>query len=360
MNKIILSILCITLIFSMSFLAELSSEEIANQTEYEKTGPCEVKSIGFPNLKDANRKNRRVPLKIHFPAEGKNFPLVVFSHGGGGNWDSYIYQVRHLASHGYVVICTEHVYSNNKRVKYYMSRRGGRMKYKEALCRTTRDPKAMLERPKDVSFAIDKAVFWDKDRKELAGKINTIKIGVMGHSYGAYTTLAICGAQPILDYLEPTVTSGKGLAGNFRDQRITFGLAMSPQPPGSTYFNRDSYKTISCPLVGISGSKDTWKTFDDKLMAAEERWGFWVLLPEGNKYFLWLENADHFSFCDNPKAWIFQSKSCSDVQRISKAMMVLFCDHFLKEKEEAKDKMNEEYANSLCGNVVTKIQWHEK
>lgn len=350
------------MLLSVSILStkEAFPQDSKKQTEYAKPGPYEVKSLEFPNLKDNNRKNRRVPLKAHFPAEGKNFPLVIFSHGGGGNLDSYIYQVQHLASHGYVVICIEHVYSSNKRIKYYMSWRGGRMRYKEALCRTTRDPEAILERPKDVSFAIDQAVLWNKDYKEFAGKINTNKIGVIGHSYGAYTTLVICGAQPILDYLEPNVSPGKGLAGDFSDPRVTFGLAMSPQPPGGTFFDKDSYKTINRPLVGISGSNDTWKAFDDKVMAAEKRWQFWKLLPNGNKYFLWLENADHFSFCDNSKAWIFPSKSRPDVQRISKAMMVLFCDYFLKEKEEAKDKMNKEYANSLCGNVVTEIQWHEK
>jgi predicted dienelactone hydrolase len=360
MKKFIFVILSMSLIFSCPFLAKTWSKEVENKKEYEKPGPYEFKSLELPNLKDINRDNRRVPLKVHFPAEGKNFPLVVFSHGGGGNWDSYIYQVQHLASHGYVVVCTEHVYSNNKRVKYYMRWRGGRMRYIEAIYRTTRDPKAMLERPKDVSFAIDQAVLWNKDSKELAEKINTNKIGVMGHSYGAYTTLVVCGAQPILDYLEPTVSPGKGLVGDYSDPRVTFGLAMSPQPPGGTYFGKYSYKTINRPLVGISGSNDTWKTFDDKVMPAKNRWQFWKLLPNGNKYFLWLENADHFSFCDNSKAWIFPSKSRPDVQRISKVMMVLFCDYFLKEKEEAKDKMNKEYANSLCGNVVTEVQWCEK
>ncbi len=360
MKKFVFVILSTSLICLGPFLAKTWSEEAKKQPEYEKPGPYKVNSLEFPKLKDANRKNHRVPLKVYFPAEGRNFPLVVFSHGGGGNWDSYVYQVQHLASHGYVVICVEHVYSNNGRVKYYMSWRGGGMRYTEALYRTTHDPKAMLERPKDVSFAIDQAVLWNKDYKELAGKINANKIGVMGHSYGAYTTLAICGAQPILDYLEPMVSPGTGLAGDYSDPRVTFGLAMSPQPPGGTYFGQESYLTINRPLVGISGSKDTWKTFDDKVMLAKNRWQFWELLPNGDKYFLWLENADHFSFADNPKTWLFPSKSRPDVQRISKAMMVLFCDHFLKERKEAKDKMNKEYANSLSGNVVTEIQWHEK
>lgn len=50
----------------------------------------------------------------------------------------------------------------------------------------------------------------------------------------------------------------------------------------------------------------------------------------------------------------------ADVQRISKAMMVLFCDYFLKGKKETIDKINKEYVNSLCGKVVTKVEWYEK
>ena len=358
--KVFVVILNIVFFFSGPLIAKAWSEEAGIQTEYEKPGPYEVQSLEFPNLKDGNRKNRGVPLKVHFPSKGKNFPLVIFSHGGGGNWDSYIYQVRHLASYGYVVICPEHVFSSNKRVRYYMSQHGGRMRFREAICRTTRDPEAMLQRPKDLSYAIDQAVLWNNDHRQLAGKINTGRIGIMGHSYGAYTTLVICGAQPIIDYLDPAVKPGKGLAGDFSDSRISFGLAMSPQPPGGTFFNKDSYKTINRPLVAISGSKDTWKTFDDKIMAAKNRWDFWRLLPEGDKHFLWLKNADHFAFADNSKAWVFPSRSRPDVQRISKAMMVLFSDHYLKEKDEAGDKMNKRYADSLCGDVVTEIIWLEK
>lgn len=114
-----------------------------------------------------------------------------------------------------------------------MSRAGGRLKFRAALHKITKDPKAVLERPKDVSFAIDQAVCWNTEHKQMAGMINTDKIGVMGHSFGTYTVLAACGAQPILDYLEPKIHPGKGLAGDLSDSRIIFGFAMSPQSPGT-------------------------------------------------------------------------------------------------------------------------------
>jgi predicted dienelactone hydrolase len=91
-----------TVFLSVSILSakEAFPQDTKKRIEYEKPGSYKVKFLEFPNLKDVGRKNRRVPLKIHFPAKGKHFPLVVFSHGGGGNWDSYIYQIQHLVSHG--------------------------------------------------------------------------------------------------------------------------------------------------------------------------------------------------------------------------------------------------------------------
>ena len=344
----------------MVFHNEAFPRESATVIAYEKKGTYTVRTLEFRYVHDARRNGRNVPLKVHYPAEGNDFPLVIMSHGGAGTWDAHIYQAKHLASHGYVVICTEHVYSNNIRVKYYMRRAGGGMRFRDALHRITTDPKAVLERPRDVSFAIDQAILWNSKHKVLADKINTKRIAVMGHSFGAYTTLVVCGARPILDYLEPKVQSGTGLAEDLSDSRVTFGFAMSPQSPGTTYFGNDSYRTINRPLVCLTGSKDTQKGFDGGMMLPHTRWEVLQLLPAGQKYFLWLENADHLCFSDNPKAFLLPSKARADAQRISKALMVIFCDYFLKGKQEAQEKINEEYVNTLCGNVVTKVKWFEK
>ena len=95
-------------------------------------------------------------------------------------------------------------------------------------------------------------------------------------------------------------------------------------------------------------------------MAPRHRRQVWELLPPGEKLFLWLENADHLCFSDNPKAHLLPSRARPDAQRIAKALMVLACDHFLKEKPEAQPGMNRDYVNSLCGRVITQIDWHAK
>jgi len=185
-------------------------------------------------------------------------------------------------------------------------------------------------------------------------------VGVIGHSYGAYTVLAVCGARPRLDHLEPRMDSGRGLARDLSDTRVTFGIALSPQGPGSTFFEEDSYKSLHRPLVCISGSRDLQKSADRGLMPAETRLRVFELLPEGEKHFLWLENADHLGFYEFPDARLLPSRAREDLQRITKAMMALFCDYFLKDRKEAASYMNEQYLNSLCGKVVTRGQWLKK
>lgn len=328
---------------------------------YEKKGTHSIRTLEFDKTFDPKRDDRPVQLKVVFPKESGAFPLVVISHGAGGSWDSHIFQAEHLASHGYVVICVEHIDSNNTSMKYFMSKAGGGMSFRDALHHVTKDAVAVLERPKDISFAIDTAIIWNKSHKDLAGKINTKKVAVMGHSFGAYTTLAVIGARPILDHLEPHSNSnGKGLAGDLSDPRVTFGLAMSPQGPGSTFFSKESFKSIKKPLICFSGSKDEQKTSEGLYTPAETRREIFKLLPPGNKYFLWLTNADHVSFADNKHMWVVPSASRRDVQRITKAIMTVSCDHFLKGKSDARHSFNKDYARSLRGEVVTDIEWMEK
>lgn len=331
-------------------------DQDAGKGAYDTPGPHKVKVLEFPDLKDAKRKDRQVPIKVLYPDAEGSFPLVVMSHGGAGTWDANLYQAEHLASHGYVVFCLEHICSNNKRVAYYMSRAGGRMTFLEAVHRITKDVDALLERPKDVSFAIDQAITWNESKPELKGKIDTNKIGMMGHSYGAYTTLVVCGARPIRDFMVPAQDPPTGLAGDLSDPRVTFGFPMSPQPTGGTFFGEDSYRTIHKPLVCLTGPKDDWKTSDGKVMPGERRLEAFKLLPPGGKHFFWLEGADHLAFSDGPKAGFLPSEARPDAQRISKALMVVSCDYYLKGKKEVAEFLSEAYVSSLCGKVVTKVK----
>ena len=105
-----------------------------------------VEIIAFPDLVDATRKSptasearrprlprrndeapsdggRRIPIKVHVPTSGGPYPVIVLSHGAGGSWDTHYAQAQDLASHGYAVLCVEHVGSNRGRLTRGLRRR---------------------------------------------------------------------------------------------------------------------------------------------------------------------------------------------------------------------------------------------
>ena len=329
----------------------------------EKRGtPFEIRCVELPNQTDPKRANRRVPLKVHYPVGDGPFPLVVFSHGGMGTWDAHLHEARNLAAHGYVAVCVEHVFSNLTKARRDMRKARGtvRRRIHAAVMRMTTDPQAVLQRPRDVSFAIDQATQWQRGHRQLKGLIDTKKIAVAGHSFGAYTVLVACGARPMLDHLTPPVPPGRGLSGDLSDPRVTIGIAMSPQGPGTSRFNRDSYKTINRPMLCFSGTRDRQFGFDGTAQPAVRRLEAFKLMPPGDKYMLWLDQADHMSFAINDKSHRFASRARADTARIVFAMQLAFCDAYLKDDKKARACLTGAHANSLCGDVVRWVKWHQK
>lgn len=112
---------------------------------------------------------RDVPI-----AAGGPFPLVEFSHGNGGIRFQNTFQMEHLASHGFVVAAPDHPGNT------FFSSSG-----------TTAEHAA--NRPLDMSFVADELVrLTGEAGSPFAGWIDTSKgFGVTGHSFGAFTSLAV-------------------------------------------------------------------------------------------------------------------------------------------------------------------------
>lgn len=225
-------------------------------TDVSSPGKYTMVQFEFPALTDSTRDDRKTPMKLHLPVAEGPFPVVIVSHGAGGNWDANFAQAQHLASHGYAALCLEHDGSNTKRML------AGGLRIGKTVADMTRDADEVLNRPKDVSFAIDQVIQWNRTHEQLRGKFNIKSIGVMGHSFGAYTTLAVCGARPALDWIQPKVGKGSGLGPDMFDRRVQCGVALSPQGPGDPFFLAESYQSIRVPLLGISGSRDKQQNFE--------------------------------------------------------------------------------------------------
>ncbi len=319
-------------------------------TRPEQMGVYATHTIEFPDLVDATRNMRRVPIKVHVPKQDGKYPAIVISHGAGGFWDANLAQARHLASHGYVVLALEHVGSNTERMKE-------KFQFEKNLRAMTRNSVEVLTRPKDVSFALDRAEEWNRIHPKLKDKIDLTRVGMLGHSFGAYTTLATCGARVALDWLTPVIAPGKGLGPDLSDARVKACVALSPQGPGEPFFLEESFATINRPVFGITGSKD--KAQD---LSPENRRRFFALIPAGDKIFLWLANADHNGFSDSTGSGKLKLPSTSrdDVQPIVRAATLLFFESHLRGDKDADKALSVEALKPLLRGVANDLELQRK
>ena len=247
----------------LSILCALSAVLLG--ADYSNAGPHQVMTVEFPDLTDGARSvevapmrplrrilaerrgtavssGRKIPVKVHAPDGDGPFPIIVLSHGAGGDWDTHYAQAHHLASHGYAVLCIEHVGSNRERMTQGLQL----MKNLDAMIH---DSAEVLARPRDVEFALDCAGEWNRSHRKLSGKLDLSRVGAMGHSFGAFTTMVVCGMRPALDWLTPTVEPGKGLGRDQRERRIRCGVALSPQGVGEPFFFAREFRVASGPAA---------------------------------------------------------------------------------------------------------------
>ncbi|MCA9188724.1 MAG: hypothetical protein R3E01_07955 [Pirellulaceae bacterium] len=323
---------------------QLQSVHLEADAEYEAT------TLEFPDLVDNNRQQRRVPIKVHLPDGDGPFPLVVFSHGAGGSWDANYAQAKHLAQHGFAVLCVEHVGSNTQRL-----RNSGR--FLQEILDMTRDADEVLNRPRDISFAIDQAEDWNRHDPQLKGKLDLQHVGVAGHSFGAYTAAVVCGMRPALDWLQPTVPPGDGLGPDLLDSRVDCGVVLSPHGPGEPFFIEASYASLRTPMLGITGSRDR-----QQRSTAENRLRSIVLWPKGDKYLLWINNADHSAFSDSTGAGriMLPSRTREDAQVVAREATLQFFRGYLLDDDQARSRLSGEHLSTFCRGRADRIELTRK
>ncbi|MFN2634755.1 MAG: alpha/beta hydrolase family protein [Thermoanaerobaculia bacterium] len=121
-------------------------------------------------------------------AEGKpgTYPLVVFSHHGGGPRRMATFLCTHLSSHGYVVAAMDH----SEVVARELARREGETSEEKA----ARLEALIANRLPDVRFLLDRLLTGARFDSEI--RLDDSRIGIVGHSFGGWTALAAVDVEP--------------------------------------------------------------------------------------------------------------------------------------------------------------------
>ncbi|MDF1826297.1 MAG: hypothetical protein P1U68_16745 [Verrucomicrobiales bacterium] len=222
-------------------------------------------------------RSRTVPVKVYLPVSNAPLPVVLFSHGLGGSRETNPYLGSHWAAAGYLAVFIQH-HGSDREVWADVEPAGRMAALKEAA-----NFRSSIGRYKDIPFVIDTLEKWNRDTAHpLHGKVDLEHIGMSGHSYGANTTQAMMGQKfPLnLDFEEP---------------RIDAFLAMSPSLH-KKLTAEEAFGHIQKPVLLMTGTKDGSPI--DPSTTPESRMQVFTGLPEGNKFHLVLDEAEHSAFSD--------------------------------------------------------------
>lgn len=281
-----------------------------------------------------------------YQPEGKQAaPLVVISHGLASNRQTFAYLGRHLSSHGFAVAVIEHDDISLEKFDRFLA---GNTSFPE--------PNNLIDQPLDVSAVLD--------RLEQEPNLNLQQVGVIGQSFGGYTSLALAGGELIADVVPNACRSEdhqqvlldlSSLAKctfyqlnqsrlQLKDPRIKAAIAINPM---GKIFGQEGMSRIDVPTMIISGTNDLIMP-----PVAEQITPFSWLDANLDKYLILVKPGTHFSFLQEglgvlPVPDIAVGPSPSSAHPTLKAISTAFFQVHLNQKAAYQSYLELGYVNQL-------------
>ena len=299
--------------------------------------------IWYPTI-DTTKVNITTEYPFKLPPTSKNanfisekFPLILLSHGTGGNRISQMWLACELASNGFIVLAVDH-YGNtldNKIPENFIK---------------------VWDRPLDFSFSLDNIL----NNPKFNSIIDSTKIGMTGFSLGGYTTIALAGG--ILDYhllkefsiteegktefnlpelgdvsklITPQIVKiGNTNFKNLKDDRVTAFVAMAPAL-GQGFQQKEQFKNVHNSILIIGAEKDERTPIETNAKHYHK-------LIKNSKYIELKGDIGHYIFMNEAKSGLKRGaplifKDNKTINRIDEhnkvaKIIINFFDSQLKEK----------------------------
>jgi predicted dienelactone hydrolase len=188
---------------------------------YPSSTPSRLVSVGAYTL----------DVALDAPLKAGTFPTVLLSHGTGSTPLVYRTLALHLARHGFVVGLPEHPFNNRENNSW------------------ANTPQNLMARPRHLQLAIN-ALFEDQ---RFAASLHPGSVGLIGHSLGGYTVLALAGGQPN----SVPRDSPDGVAQPIpvpMDERVKALVLLAPATPW--YLLPGALRNVRVPILLLEAEQD--------------------------------------------------------------------------------------------------------
>lgn len=302
-SNAIFCLICM-LLFAVTMPAQTKYEiaQLSQTYKDESRNRPLVTEIWYPTLAVLKTKDidaERVPFVgmatiPNADIPNKKFPLLLVSHGTGGNRFSLTWFAEKMVKEGYIVVAVDH-YGNT------------------SFNKIPREFVKWWERAIDIQYVLSQVL---KDKK-LGAHIDTSKIGGVGFSLGGYTQIALAGGyvdrdhnqkqgelppefpkgEETIDFATDSliVNSYKTYAKQVKDGRLKAFFVMAPAI-GFGFHSKTQTETVTAPIFIVAGKGDT----NTPIAANAEV--YHKLLPTSELH-LFNEHVDHYVFLNEGTAF---------------------------------------------------------
>ncbi len=275
---------------------EVTNDPVVNYAklpDLSKPGPYKYQQETW-QLRDNFRQRAFYTLvyKPKVPPKQK-IPVVIVSHGLASRPEDFGQLATALASNGFLVALPQHPGSDLKQAKALL----------EGSSKEVFELQEFIDRPKDISFVIDELE--RRNKREYQGRLNLQQVGVIGHSFGGYTALALAGAQIDFESLKEDCSRFNYLnlslllqCGALNLPRQTYQLAdprvaaiIAKNPLDSGIFGKGGLQKVSLPTFLMAGSYDLVTP-----AVPEQMFSFPLLIKAPESYLGIVEGESHVDF----------------------------------------------------------------
>lgn len=318
--------------------AALLAARTAYAADYDPTTPGPQSAAAdhrYDRVVHDAARQRDIPISISHSARRMRMPVILFSHGLGGNRQGPDYLKRWWTARGYVTVFLQHPGSDD--AIWRDTPPGERM----AALRAAATPAQLYARMRDVVAVLDALALWQAagNPRPLDERMDLNRIGLAGHSFGARTAQAVAGQR-----LPPAIP------GAWPDPRIKAALILSPSAPALAT-PAEAFGQVAIPWMLMTGTHDA-----SPIGPQPDRLGVYPALPPGRKYELVLDQAEHSVFGDAALPGDHLPRNPNHARAI-KSLSAAFWDSTLGQNPAATAWLNGDTARSV---LAAGDRWQRK